>query len=572
LRFIIKIRVVKTLIMNIISLKPLALHIKRTPTRRVKTRAVTYSDFLTKVDHNQISDVVVFQGSPEIRFMDTEGLVDTARVILNDTFFKELREHAVNIQIASPPVELDVVPYIFGGLFLYFLFRSMPKPPAFPGTKKEFEVVKDVETRFEDVAGIEQELTEVKEIVDFLKDPKRFTDAGATVPKGCLLSGPPGTGKTLMARAIAGEAGVPFIATSASQFIELFVGLGASRIRSLFNVARENAPCIVFIDELDAIAKSRSPSPIGNNNDEREQTLNQLLTELDGFKENNGIILLGATNRPDVIDPAILRPGRFDRKIEVGLPDRNGREKILGVHAKNKALEETINLGDVASSTTGFSGAELQNLMNEAAIYAARDGRTKISKVDIDNSYEKITIGLPKSKVVDDDTKRLVAYHEAGHTVMGLLCGEKIGKVTILPRGGAGGFTQFIPSEETGMVSRTTLEKQVKIALGGRAAEQIVFGKPDVTTGAVGDLQRVTDLVYQMFSTYGFSSVGNIVVDGDSSEYLKSSIDKEVISFVETLYYETISELTKNRARLNSIAESLIILDTLQGDSELFSF
>ena len=543
---------------------------KKCPSRRVRTRAVTYSDFLTKVDHNQISDVVVFQGSPEIRFEDTEGLIDTARVILNESFFKELRDHAVNIQIASPPIEIDFVPYIFGGLFLYFLLRNMPRPPAIPGTKKEFEIVKDVPTRFEDVAGIEQELIEVKEIVDFLKDPKRFTDAGAVVPKGCLLSGPPGTGKTLMARAIAGEAGVPFIATSASQFIELFVGLGASRVRSLFKLARENAPCIIFIDELDAIAKSRSPSPVGNNNDEREQTLNQLLTELDGFKENEGIILLGATNRPDVIDPAILRPGRFDRRIEVGLPDRKGREKILGVHTKNKTLEESINLGDVAGSTTGFSGAELQNLMNESAIYAARDGRTAISKVDIDNSYEKITIGLPKNKIVDDDTKRLVAYHEAGHAIMGLICGEKIGKVTILPRGGAGGFTQFVPSEDTGMVSRTTLENQVKIALGGRAAEQIVFGDPDVTTGAAGDLQRVTQLVYQMFSTYGFSSIGNLMIDDDSSEYLKSQVDREVINLVNRLYEETLDVLHKYRSELDNIAESLIIMDTIQGDSDLF--
>lgn len=558
--------------MNILSLRPAILPTRKPPSRRVRTRVSTYSDFLTKVDHNQISDVVVFQGSPEIRFLDTEGLVDTARVVLNESFFNELREHAVNIQIASPPVELDVVPYIFGGLFLYFLLRNMPSPPPIPGTKKEFEIVKDVKTRFSDVAGIEQELTEVKEIVDFLKDPKRFTDAGALIPKGCLLSGPPGTGKTLMARAIAGEAGVPFIATSASQFIELFVGLGASRVRSLFKLARENAPCIIFIDELDAIAKSRSPSPVGNNNDEREQTLNQLLTELDGFKENEGIILLGATNRPDVIDPAILRPGRFDRRITVDLPDREGREKILGVHSANKKLGEGVTLGDLAALTPGFSGAELQNLMNEAAIYAARDGRVSISKWDLDNSLEKVTLGLPKSRVVDDDTKRLVAYHEAGHAVMGVLAGEKIGKVTILPRGAAGGFTQFVPKEVGGMVSRATLEKQVKIALGGRAAEELVFGSPDVTTGATGDLQRVTELVYQMFSSYGFSSFGNIMIDDGSSEYLKSQVDREVVNLVEKLYFETLEDLRTHRVALNSIAESLITLDTIQGDSELFKF
>jgi len=543
---------------------------RRSHSRKVRTRVTTYSDFLTKVDHGTVTDVVVFPGSPEIRFLDSEGLMDTAKVVLNDSFFKELREHAVNIQITSPPVELDVIPYIFGGIFLYFLLRNMPAPPPIPGTKKEFEVVKDVPTRFSDVAGIDQELLEVKEIVEFLKNPTRFTDAGATIPKGCLLSGPPGTGKTLMARAIAGEAGVPFVATSASQFIELFVGLGASRIRSLFKVARDNAPCIIFIDELDAIAKSRSPSPVGNNNDEREQTLNQILTEMDGFKENEGIIVLGATNRPDVIDPAILRPGRFDRKIEVGLPDREGRQKILGVHSANKKLQEELTLEDLAATTTGFSGAELQNLMNEAAIYAARDGRQTITQVDIDNSFEKVTIGLPKARVMDEETKRLVAYHEAGHAVMGVLMGEKIGKVTILPRGGAGGFTQFVPKEE-GMVSRTTLENQVKIALGGRAAEELVFGRADVTTGALGDLQRVTEMVYQMFANYGFSSLGNLMVDDGSSEYLKSQVDREVISLVERLYHETLQDLEANRVALNALAESLIQLDTIRGDSELFN-
>jgi len=543
---------------------------RKSPSRRVRTRVSTYTDFLTKVDHGLVTDVVVFPGSTEIRFLESDGFFDTAKVILNDSFFKELREHAVNIQIASQPLQIDILPYIFGGLFLYFLLRNMPTPPPIPGTKKEFEVAKDIPTRFSDIAGIDQELLEVQEIVEFLKNPTRFTDAGATIPKGCLLSGPPGTGKTLMARAIAGEAGVPFVATSASQFIELFVGLGASRIRSLFKVARDNAPCIIFIDELDAIAKSRSPSPIGNNNDEREQTLNQILTEMDGFKENEGIIVLGATNRPDVIDPAILRPGRFDRKIEVGLPDREGRQKILGVHSANKKLQEELTLEDLAATTTGFSGAELQNLMNEAAIYAARDGRQTITQVDIDNSFEKVTIGLPKTRVMDDETKRLVAYHEAGHAVMGVLMGEKIGKVTILPRGGAGGFTQFVPKEE-GMVSRTTLENQVKIALGGRAAEELVFGRADVTTGAVGDLQRVTEMVYQMFANYGFSSLGNLMVDDGSSEYLKSQVDREVVSLVERLYHETLQDLEANWVALTALAESLIKLDTIRGDSELFN-
>ena len=533
-------------------------------------RATTFTDFLTRVDNGDVTDVALFPGSPEIRFLDSSGVVDTAKVVINDGFIKELRDHAVNIQIANPPMNFiqDILPYILVGAFILFLMRNAPKPPAIPGSKKEFEVVKDIETRFDDVAGIEQELNEVKEIVDFLKTPERFMEAGAKVPTGCLLSGPPGTGKTLMARAIAGEAGVPFIATSASQFIELFVGLGAARVRGLFKLARENAPCIVFIDELDAIAKSRSPSPIGNNNDEREQTLNQILTEMDGFKENQGIIVLGATNRPDVIDPAILRPGRFDRKITVGLPDIGGRKKILEVHSRNKKLAEGVTLDDLSKLTVGFSGAELQNLMNEAAIYAARNGRTGITRLDIDNSYEKVTIGLPKIREVDEDTKRLIAYHEAGHAIMGVLCGQKVGKVTILPRGDAGGFTQFIPNDDGSMTSRTDLRNQIKIALGGRAAEELIYGMTGITTGAAADLQQVTQIAYQMFESFGFSSsIGNFAIDEDPGDFLKSQVDQEVQYFVHQVYGEVLEELSTFKLALSSLAETLVTLDTVHGET-----
>ena len=544
---------------------------KQVPSRsRLNARVVTYSDFLTRVDDGDITDVAIFPGSPEIRFLDSSGHFDTTKVILNDSFINELRDHVVNIQIANPPVNFiqDILPYILIGSFLMFIIRNSPKPPAIPGTKREFEIVKDIETSFDDVAGIDQELNEVREIVDFLKTPEKFIEAGAKVPTGCLLSGPPGTGKTLIARAIAGEAGVPFIATSASQFIELFVGLGASRVRNLFKLARENAPCIVFIDELDAIAKSRSPSPIGNNNDEREQTLNQILTEMDGFKENSGIIVLGATNRPDVIDQAILRPGRFDRKIEVGLPDCEGREKILKVHSKNKKLSEGVTLDDLAKLTIGFSGAELQNLMNEAAIYAARDGRTGITRLDIDNSYEKVTIGLPKTRKIDEDTKRLVAYHEAGHAIMGVFCGQKVGKVTILPRGGAGGFTQIIPNEDGSMTTQNDLRNQIKIALGGRAAEELVYGEANITTGAAADLQQVTQIVYNMFENFGFSStVGNFAVDEDSSEFLKSQVDQEVQYYIARIYDEVRDDLSVYKLVLSTLAETLVTIDTVYGET-----
>ena len=531
--------------------------------RSVKTRVSTYSDFINKVQHDQIKDVIIFPDTSSVKFLDSDGLVDSAKVVLNDFFFTQLNQHLVNTEIAtSIPAPLEyIIPF---GFLLYLLYK-MPTPPPMPGNKSEFEIVKDVSTKFTDVAGIEQELLEVKEIVNFLKDPKKFTDAGAIIPKGCLLSGPPGTGKTLIARAIAGEAGVPFVATSASQFIELFVGLGAARVRNLFKTARDNAPCIIFIDELDAIAKSRSASPIGNNNDEREQTLNQILTEMDGFKENEGIIVIGATNRPEVIDPAIIRPGRFDRKIFVGLPDRDSRKKILKVHSKNKKFSDNVSLSNLAAITTGFSGAELQNILNEAAIYAARDGRVKITKYDLNNSYEKITLGLPKNKILTKETKKILAYHEAGHAVVGTVCGEKIRKITILPRGNAGGFTQFIPDEEELLVSRNTLENKIKIALGGKAAEELIFGEENVTTGAVGDLQKVTEIVYKMYSNYGFSSVGNLMIDDDSSEYLKSQVDQQVTVLVNRLYQETLDILKDNISELNVIAETLIINDTIDG-------
>lgn len=528
-----------------------------------RRKAISYSDFMNKVDQNKISEVLVTPGDSQIKYMDVEGFVDTARVFIDDSFFHQLREHTVGIQISNPQPSLNFLTYLIPAILLFSILGNMPRPSQLPGLKKDFELVKDVQTRFSDVAGIEEELNEVKEIVDFLKQPELFKESGAKVPKGCLLSGPPGTGKTLIARSIAGEAGVPFIATSASQFIELFVGLGASRVRNLFKLARENSPCIIFIDELDAIAKSRSPSPIGNNNDEREQTLNQLLTELDGFKENEGIILIGATNRPDVIDPAILRPGRFDRKIQVGLPDKKGREMILKVHAKNKTIEDDVTFETLSSITTGFSGAELQNLMNEAAIYAARNKRKIISKQDIDTAYEKITIGLPKNRVYDDDMKKIVAYHEAGHALMGVICGENVKKITILPRGQTGGFTQFIPKEEMGMIKKSSLENQIKIALGGRAAEEIVFGKPDITTGASGDLQVVTDIIYQMVANLGFSPIGNFIISEQSSDYLKSQVDDEVRKTVKELYKQTIQDLTENRDRLDAIANALIKYDTI---------
>mgnify|MGYP000038257971 CR=1 FL=1 len=535
---------------------------------KVKTRATIYSDFLSMVDAGKITDVQIFPNTPEIRFMDTDGMVDTARVIINDTLIQDLNNHAVNIRISPPPPEIfsTILPFLLtGGLFLFLMSRSSGGGmPQFPGMKKDVDVVENIKTRFTDVAGVDSELQEVREIVDFLKAPEGYLQAGAVIPKGCLLTGPPGTGKTLIARAIAGEAGVPFIACSASQFIELFVGLGASRIRNLFETARKKSPCIIFIDELDAIAKRRGSGSFSGGNDEREQTLNQLLTEMDGFEEESGVIILGATNRIDVLDPAVLRPGRFDRKIEVGLPDKDNREKILMVHSVNKRFEDGIQLGDIASLTTGFSGADLKNLLNEAAIYTARDKRTHISQFDIESAYEKITIGLPKNKVYTGEVKKLVAYHEAGHAVIGKLAGERVGKVTILPRGKAGGFTQFIPTEDIGMVTREYINNQIKIALGGRAAEEILYGDVNkVTTGASGDFQMATNLVYQSIEKYGFTNVGKIVPNEKTSEASRAHIDQEAYRIINRAYDDVIDELRTNWLMVEELANLLMENDTI---------
>ena len=538
------------------------------PRTRVRTRATIYSDFLTKVRADQITDVQIFPNTPEIGFVDTDGVVDTARVIINDSLIHDLTEHAVNIRIASSPPDVvgSIFPFLLATGFLFFLMSRGPpgSMPSLPGLKKDVEVAENIKTRFSDVAGVDSELREVKEIVDFLKAPEDYLQAGAVVPRGCLLTGPPGTGKTLIARAIAGEAGVPFIACSASQFIELFVGLGAARVRGLFETARKRSPCIIFIDELDAIAKNRGSGSFSGGNDEREQTLNQLLTEMDGFDEESGVIILGATNRIDVLDPAVLRPGRFDRKIEVGLPDKNNREKILTVHSANKRFEDDVQMGNLASLTTGFSGADLKNLLNEAAIYAAREKRTHISQIDIENAYEKITIGLPKNTVYTGEMKKLVAYHEAGHAVMGKLAGEKVGKVTILPRGRAGGFTQFIPKEEMGMVTRGYINNQIKIALGGRAAEELLYKNLDkVTTGASSDFQMATDLVYKSIEQFGFTNVGKLVPNEKTSEATRAHIDQEAYRVINKAYDDVMDDLRNNWEEVDKLAKLLMENDTV---------
>jgi len=431
----------------------------------------------------------------------------------------------------------------------------------------------DTGVKFEDVAGIEEAKEELTEIVDFLKAPERFVKVGAKIPKGVLLTGPPGTGKTLMAKALAGESGVPFIQSSASEFIEMFVGVGASRVRDIFKQAKEKAPCIVFIDEIDAIGRQRGAG-MGGGNDEREQTLNQILTEMDGFEGNTGVIVVAATNRSDVLDSALLRPGRFDRRVEVGLPDVKGREQILKVHSKNKKLAEGVTLKDVASRTVGFSGADLENLMNESAILAARRNLKSITLDEINDATDRVVAGLQGRALPDNASKKLVAYHEAGHALVGTLLAysDPVNKVTLVPRGQAKGLTWFTPGEDQSLVSTNMFKARIATALGGRAAEQLVFGEAQVTSGAGGDLQQVEGMARAMVTQFGMSDVGSMTfspgnfMGPDYSEDVSSKIDDAIRTISDQAYLTALKVLMENRACLDKIADELVEQETLSGE------
>ena len=447
-----------------------------------------------------------------------------------------------------------------------------------------------VTVRFEDVAGIAEAKEELQEVVTFLKSPERFTSVGAKIPKGVLLIGPPGTGKTLLARAIAGEAGVPFFSMAASEFVEMFVGVGASRVRDLFRQAKAKAPCIIFIDEIDAVGRQRGAG-IGGGNDEREQTLNQLLTEMDGFEENSGVILLAATNRPDVLDAALMRPGRFDRRITVDLPDRRGREQILGVHARSRPLAEEVSLADWAIRTPGFSGADLANLLNEAAILTARRHLAQVDNQAIGDALERITMGLTATPLLDSAKKRLIAYHEVGHALLTCLVphADKLDKVTLLPRaGGVGGFARMMPNEDildSGLISRAYLEARLVVALGGRAAEIVIFGPSEVTQGAAGDLQTVSRICREMVTRYGFSDLGPVALEGEGNEvflgrdWIRSDphyssvtgkrIDMAVRHLAVRSLNNSIAILEPRRQLMDELVERLILEETIDGASFL---
>ena len=558
-----------------------------------------YSTFIQEVEGNRVERVNL--SADRTRALVTAQ--DGEKVLVNLPNDPDL----INI-LSQNNVDISVLPQSDDGFWfkalsslffpilllvgLFFLLRRAQGGPGnqamnFGKSKARVQMEPQTQVTFGDVAGIEQAKLELSEVVDFLKNADRFTAVGAKIPKGVLLVGPPGTGKTLLAKAVAGEAGVPFFSISGSEFVEMFVGVGASRVRDLFEQAKTNAPCIVFIDEIDAVGRQRGAG-LGGGNDEREQTLNQLLTEMDGFEGNTGIIIIAATNRPDVLDAALMRPGRFDRQVVVDRPDYAGRSEILNVHARGKTLAPDVDLDKIARRTPGFTGADLSNLLNEAAILAARRNLTEISMDEVNDAIDRVLAGPEKKdRVMSEKRKTLVAYHEAGHALVGALMPDydPVQKISIIPRGRAGGLTWFMPSEDrmdSGLFSRSYLQNQMAVALGGRIAEEIVFGEEEVTTGASNDLQQVTRVARQMITRYGMSDnlgpvalgrqQGNVFLgrdimsERDFSEETAAAIDTEVRQLVEEAYQRAKKVLTENRHVLNQLAEILIEKETV--DSE----
>ena len=472
---------------------------------------------------------------------------------------------------------------------LAFLFRrssnnqSGPgQPMSFGKSKALFQMEAKTGIIFDDVAGIDEAKEEFEEIVTFLKKPEKFTAVGAKIPKGVLLVGPPGTGKTLLAKAIAGEANIPFFSISGSEFVEMFVGVGASRVRDLFKKAKENAPCIIFIDEIDAVGRQRGTG-IGGGNDEREQTLNQLLTEMDGFEGNTGIIVIAATNRADILDSALLRPGRFDRQVSVEVPDFKGRLAILNVHSANKKIEPSVSLPIIARRTPGFSGADLANLLNEAAILTARKRKEAITLQEIDAAIDRIIAGMEGTPLIDGKSKRLIAYHEIGHAIVGTLLKhhDAVQKVTLIPRGQARGLTWFNPSEDQSLISRSQIKARIMGALGGRAAEEVVFGDTEVTTGASNDLQQVTSMARQMVTRFGMSTIGPLSLEnedsnpflgrgmGGSNEYsdeVAIKIDRQIQTIIDECHTKTIQIIQDNRVVIDRLVDLLIEKETIDGE------
>jgi cell division protease FtsH len=562
------------------------------PQERIK-----YSQFIQQVKQGEIENVGLSADRTKASIQSKDGTKKTVDLPPNDPQLIDILTANVKGNIYVQPQNEDSVLFrVLSSLFfpvlllvgLFFLLRRAQSGPGnqamnFGKSKARVQMEPQTQVTFGDVAGIDQAKLELAEVVDFLKNADRFTALGAKIPKGVLLVGPPGTGKTLLARAVAGEAGVPFFSISGSEFVEMFVGVGASRVRDLFEQAKAQAPCIVFIDEIDAVGRQRGAG-LGGGNDEREQTLNQLLTEMDGFEGNTGIIIIAATNRPDVLDSALLRPGRFDRQVVVDRPDYAGRSEILNVHARGKTLAKDVDLDRISRRTPGFTGADLANLLNEAAILAARRSLTEISMDEVNDAIDRVLAGPEKKdRVMSEKRKTLVAYHEAGHAIVGALMPDydPVQKVSIIPRGNAGGLTWFVPSEDR-LSSRSYLQNQMAVALGGRIAEELIFGEEEVTTGASSDLQQVARIARQMVMRFGMSEKlgpvalgrqqGNmflgrdIASERDFSEETAAVIDDEVSELVAEAYRRAKEVLVDNRHVLDKLADMLVDKETV--DSE----
>ncbi|MEH2304196.1 ATP-dependent zinc metalloprotease FtsH2 [Nostoc sp.] len=564
---------------------------------------MTYGRFLEYLDGDRVSSVDLYEGGRtaiiEARDPDIENRVQRWRVDLPvnaPELISKLKEKDISFD-AHPMRNDGAIWGLLGNLVfpvllitgLFFLFRRSSNLPGGPGqamnfgkSKARFQMEAKTGVKFDDVAGIEEAKEELQEVVTFLKQPERFTAVGARIPKGVLLVGPPGTGKTLLAKAIAGEAGVPFFSISGSEFVEMFVGVGASRVRDLFKKAKDNAPCIIFIDEIDAVGRQRGAG-IGGGNDEREQTLNQLLTEMDGFEGNTGIIIIAATNRPDVLDSALLRPGRFDRQVTVDAPDIKGRLEILQVHSRNKKLDPSVSLDAIARRTPGFTGADLANLLNEAAILTARRRKEAITLREIDDAVDRVVAGMEGTPLVDSKSKRLIAYHEIGHALVGTLLKDHdpVQKVTLIPRGQAQGLTWFTPNEEQGLISRSQLKARITGALGGRAAEEVIFGAAEVTTGAGGDLQQLSGMARQMVTRFGMSDLGPLSLESQQgevflgrdwttrseySESIASRIDGQVRAIVEECYENAKKIVRDHRTVTDRLVDLLIEKETIDGE------
>ena len=556
----------------------------------VKQTDLSYTKFLQQVDESKIKQVTIVDNVISGKLSD--GKEFTTIVPNNDAnLISKLQAKNVDIKAELPPqppwwtgIVSSVLPML---LIVGLWFMMMNNSGGGGGRVMNFGKSRarrydedKIKVTFKDVAGADEAKQELQEVVEFLKQPQKYNDLGAKIPKGVLLYGPPGTGKTLLAKAVAGEAGVPFFSISGSDFVEMFVGVGASRVRDLFEQAKKSAPCIVFIDEIDAVGRQRGAG-LGGGHDEREQTLNQLLVEMDGFGANEGIIMIAATNRPDILDPALLRPGRFDRQIVVDRPDIKGRTEILKVHVKGKPMADDVELEVIAQRTPGFTGADLSNLVNEAALITARKNKKKISMPEMEEAAERVIMGPErKSRVISDNEKKLTAYHEGGHTVVGMLLEhtDPVHKVTIIPRGRAGGYTLSLPKEDRYYATRSEMLDELKVLLGGRVAEALVL--KEISSGASNDLQRATALARQMICEYGMSEkIGpvtfghrqdqvflgrDIARDKDYSEEVAAEIDKEVRTFLDNAYAATEKLLNENMDKLHVIAQALIERETLE--------